>query len=158
MSKDMIKSLEKTDPIFSNDESLIFKGKVANLPVQIIFVFENNKLTSGSYKFLNNRVNTNVYIEDYLKITDFLDIRYGKTAYKKEIWYNDLYKEKKGYHGLAISIGQLKLISKWHDKNTTIIHILSGKNYSISHSIDYYQNFLTEDIGETVEIEELKGL
>ena len=158
MSKEQVMQFEKTDAIFAGDDTLTFKGKIANSSVHIIYEFKSNKLTSGTYRFIENRVNSNVYIQDYLRINQFLDIKYGKPESREEIWYNDLYKDKKGYHGLALLTGHLKRTSSWEKEITIIVHVLSGDNYKIDHSIVYYDKSHKDKAIEKMESEEMKGL
>ena len=158
MSREQVKQFEKTEPVFPGSDTLTFKGKVANSIVLIIYEFENDKLRSGSYRFVENRVNANVYVQDYLRINEFLDLKYGKPKSRQEIWYNDLYKDKKGFYGVALSTGQLKFVSSWEEDKTIIVHALSGNNYIIDHSITYYDKLHKDKSIEKIESEEMKGL
>jgi len=158
MSREQVKQLEKTEPVFPGDDTLTFKGKVASSVVHVIYEFENDKLKSGTYRFVENRVNVNVYIQDYLRINEFLDSKYGKPESREEIWSNDMYKDKKGFYGLALSTGQLKFVSSWNEEKTVIVHVLYGYNYLINHSIVYHDKLYKEKTVEKREREEMKGL
>jgi hypothetical protein len=158
MSKGQVEKLEKTEPIYSKHDSLTFKGKVANSRVNIIFEFSENKLITGGYQFIDSRPNANVFIQDYEKMNEFLDVKYGKSTYRKEIWRNDLYKDKRGFWGLAVSTGQLMLESSWSEERTIIIHKLSGNNYIIDHSIYYYDKLSIKKPTEKNDNEEMKWL
>ena len=154
MSKEQVKLSEKTFPLYSNNESITFRGKVANRPVDIIYVFKDNKLTSGIYKFTTNNVNNNVYINDYNRISESLDLKYGQPEKRNVLWINELYKEKKGYHGNAISMGHLIFESYWNEENTLILHKLSGNNSMIDHSISYFdKNFADQYIEKNERIQ-----
>lgn len=158
MSKEQVKKLEKTEPLFLQNDTLTFKGKVANSAVHIIYEFIDNQLKKGTYKFTARRVNPNVYLQDYAKINEFIELKYGKPEYNKEIWNNELYKEKRGYHGLAIANGHLRLESSWESDTTNIVHTLSGNNSLVDHNITYYDKSIQDIPGETIEIEGMQGL
>jgi len=158
MSKEQVKKLEKSDPLFLQNETLTFKGKVANSAVHIIYEFADNQLKKGTYKFTTNRVNPNVYLQDYAKVNEFLELKYGKPEYNKETWHNDVYKEKRGYHGLAIANGHLRLESSWESDKTIIVHLLSGNNSIIDHNITYYDKSVQDIPREKIEIEGMQGL
>lgn len=158
MSKEQVKKLENTDPIFLQNDTLTFKGKVANSAVHIIYEFTEDKLIKGTYKFTTYRVNPNVYLHDYAKVNEFINLKYGVPEYNKEIWHNELYKEKRGYHGLAIATGHLRLESLWDSNKTIIIHALSGNNSIIDHNISYYDKSVQKVPREKIEIEGMQGL
>jgi hypothetical protein len=158
MSKEQVKPLEKTLPLYTKDESIIYRGKVANRPVEIIFIFKDNKLTRGIYKFTTNNVNNNIYINDYDRISESLELKYGKPEKRNVIWVNELYKEKKGYHGNAISMGHLILESYWSVDKTIILHKLSGNNGIIDHSISYFDKNFADQYLEKDERNETDGL
>ena len=136
----------KTFPLYINNESITFRGKVATSPVDIIYVFKEKKLTIGIYKFTTNNVNNNVYINDYDRISESLELKYGKPDKRNVIWINELYKEKNGYHGNAIAMGQLILESYWSEEKTIILHKLSGNNNIIEHSISYFDKNFTDQM------------
>ena len=158
MSKEQIELLEKTQPVYPEKDTLTYIGKVADLQVNIIYKFTDNKLKVGTYKFITKYANNNVYLRDYEKINDFLDLKYGKPEIRKETWNNESYKDRKGYYGNAVSIGYYVLESKWSNGKTIIIHQLSGSNNIIDHSIDYFDKNSTVDKREGKEINEIKGL
>lgn len=158
MPRERVEKLEKTEPIYSKTDVLTFKGKIANNRVNILYEFSENKLITGTYQFIDNHPNGNVYIQDYEKMNEFLDTKYGKPTYRKEIWNNDIYKDKKGFWGAAVSTGQLMLESSWREDRTIITHKLSGKNYIIDHSIYYYDKLSTKKQAEKNDNEEIKGL
>lgn len=156
--REQVKSLEKTESIYPSKDTLTFKGKVTGRPVDIIYEFKNDKLKGGKYIFTVKNINNNVYIQDYDKINEFLDLKYGQPETRKSSWSNDLYKENKGFYGLAVSLGYLVLESTWNNEKTTIIHTLSGTNNTIEHSISYFDKFSRDDKPEKLESEEMRGL
>ena len=158
MSKEQVLSIEKTRPIYYNNESLTFRGKLANIQVHIIYKFSDNKLKSGVYQFVQNYSNNNVYLKDYKIINDLLDIKYGNPETRKEFWNNELYKEKLGYYGNAISLGHLSLESKWENDTTIIVHNLSGNNNLINHYINYFDKKIQDYDHEAIKRVEEKGL
>lgn len=158
MSKEQVLSIEKTRPLYYNNESLTFRGKLANIQVHIIYKFSDDKLNSGVYQFVQNYSNNNVYLKDYKNINDLLDLKYGDPDTRKEVWNNVLYKEKLGYYGNAISLGHLALESKWENDTTIIVHNLSGNNNLISHSINYFDKKIQVFDGEAMKKAEVEGL
>lgn len=158
MSKEQVQSLEKTEPVYPKKDTLTFKGKVAGKRVDIIYAFNNDKLKAGIYIFTEKNRNNNVYILDYDKTNEFLDVIHGNPESRKVSWTNALYKEKRGYYGLAVSIGHLALESTWNKEKTTIVHKLSGTNSIIEHSISYFDKFSLDIPTEKLENEEMKGL
>ncbi|MBV5327422.1 MAG: hypothetical protein JZU65_07270 [Chlorobium sp.] len=158
MSSEQVKLLEKTESVYPKKNALTFKGKIAGKPVDIIYEFDNNKLKSGTYTFTARNVNSNVYIQDYDKINEFLDIKYGAPESKKVSWNNDMYRDKKGFHGLALSAGHLSFESIWQEDKTTIIHKLTGINNTIDHSIYYYDKFSIDIKSRKPESQDIKGL
>lgn len=158
MSQNQVKSLEITESIYPQKDILTFKGKLAGEKVDIIYEFNNDKLESGKYLFNKKNINNNVYLSDYDKIEKFIDIKYGQPQSKKTHWRNDLYKEKKGLHGYALSIGHLSFESIWKSNKTIIAHRLSGINNIIEHSITYHDIYSQKDTPEAEEVIEIKGL
>lgn len=158
MSQDQVKLLEITEPVYPKKDTLTFKGKVAGEKVDIIYEFNSDRLESGKYYFNEKNINNNVYLRDYEKINKFLDLKYGQPESNKTLWSNDIYKEKKGLHGYALSIGHLSFESTWKNNKTIIIHRLSGLNNIIEHSISYYDILSTKNIPVKIEVQEIKGL
>lgn len=158
MSKEQVLSIEKTRPIYSNNESLTYRGKLANIQVHIIYKFLDDKLNAGIYQFVQNYSNNNVYLKDYKNINNLLDLKYGNPDTVNEVWNNELYKEKLGYHGNAVSLGHLVLESKWTNDTTIIIHNLSGNNNLITHSVNYFDKKMKVYDDKDVDKVEVKGL
>jgi hypothetical protein len=158
MSSEQVQSLEKTEPVYPKKDTLTFKGKVAGKRVDIVYAFKNDKLKTGIYIFTEKHINNNVYLQNYEKTNEFLDLKYGNPVSRKVSWSNELYKEKKGYYGLAVSLGHLALESTWNKEKTTIVHTLSGTNNTIEHSISYFDKSSLDIQTEKFENEEMKGL
>ncbi len=158
MSSEQVQSLEKTEPVYPKKDTLTFRGKVAGKRVDIIYEFKNEKLKAGIYIFTEKNSNNNVYLQDYEKTNEFLDLKYGIPDSRKTSWNNEMYKEKRGYHGLAVSLGHLALESTWNKEKTTIVHTLSGANNTIEHSISYFDKSSLDIKTEKYDNEEMKGL
>lgn len=157
-SKEQVELSEKTRPLYSQKDALTFRGKIANIQVLIKYEFIENKLKYGTYTFIANYANNNVYLKDYERINDLIDLKYGKPETRKELWNNELYKEKKGYHGNAISIGHLMLESTWIVDKTIIVHKLSGNNNIVDHNIKYYDKKWFDSENKNEKINGIKGL
>ena len=153
-----MQSLEKTEPVYPKKDTLTFRGKVAGKRVDIVYEFINDKLKAGIYIFTEKNSNNNVYLQDYEKTNEFLNLKYGNPDSRKISWNNELYKEKRGYHGLAVALGHLAFASTWNKEKTTIVHSLSGTNNTIEHSISYFDKSSSDIKTEKFENEEMKGL
>jgi hypothetical protein len=157
-TKDQVRLLEKTRPLFSTDNTLTYRGKIDNIQVHIIYEFIEEKLKSGTYKFIANYANNNVYLRDYERINNSIEFKYGEPEIKEETWKNNLYKEKRGYHGNAVSLGHLIFETKWIADNTIIIHKLSGNNNIVDHSIEYHDKKWFDNENEKEKKNGIKGL
>ena len=92
----------------------------------------------AAYAFNESYVNPNKYIDDFNKIKKILSEKYGEPTNENIIWSNRLYEDDPSEYGFAVSIGHLMYISTWVFPNgSSIIHILSGENYKIEHSLGY---------------------
>jgi len=158
MSIEKVRSLENAEPVNYQNDILIYKGKIANKKVDIFYNFINDRLVSGKYIFSLQNVNLNKYINDYETINDFILIKYGNPEISKVTWNDNLYKEKKGFYGLAVSIGHLVLYSLWKDSKTVIAHNLSGENNIINHSVTYSDIIFFDWENDSLKKDEIEGL
>ena len=105
---------------------------------------EAGKLYFGIYTITDKHSSENKYIEDYEKLNTVYEEVYGECSSKREKWINDFYKNDAKHKALAVSKGDLKIISTWYGEDgSRVIHSLEGDNYKIGHfvyyvSADYY--------------------
>ncbi len=134
--KQKILSKEKLTKLDKNN--YYTTGKIAKTyDVLINYEFHNDKLVSTFYGINESHSNENLYIDDFYNVEKLLLMKYG-TAISRDIdWSNDLYKNDPSYKGFAVSIGHLKYKITYKMGDTLILHVLSGDNYKIMHTIYY---------------------
>lgn len=138
MSKFEIKEIENSTLKEDSDYGLIYSGSVGIHEASIFYRFTNGKLSTGAYFFDAKHTNKNKCIDDYDSINRILKNKYGTPISEETTWLNDLYKDDYSEWGFAVSLGHLKYVTVWELGETDIIHSLDGDNYSINHSIVYF--------------------
>jgi hypothetical protein len=81
--------------------------------------------------------------------------KYGKPAKERAVWESDLYQQERLPYldqdrtlpsdilpsdqnaGLAVSLGNLRLITQRGNARTRVIHTLTGENHRIIHQVEY---------------------
>ena len=116
---------------------LIYKTKILNNNVALVYSFINDKLVSGHYVVEEKHSNKNDYIADYKDFKKILTKKYGKPKMDRTMWKDDLYKSDVSSWGMAVSIGHLVYGSSWETDETKINDTLLGDNYQISLIIAY---------------------
>ena len=141
-SQDVAISSEKLEIIESqsDEDNKWFMGKILGLDGAVGYRYtKDDELFIVKFIFLEKHTNKNSYLSDYKSINGKFVSKYGTPSEDKAIWLNDLYKDDYSDWGMALSIGHLTKYSKWvlDNGNTTIMQMLSGDNYKISHAIEY---------------------
>lgn len=106
----------------------------------IYTVDSENGLSNIMIMFNEEHSNDNLYIDDFDDIDESLDAKYGapNSADRKLLWSNSLYKDSgEEYWGIAISSGDLQILSHWMLDGYQILHLVSGDNYVVSHYLMY---------------------
>jgi len=141
---------ENTFTITGPVKSLLYRKKVGGYNTYILFNFFEEQLMSVCYQFDVEHTNRNLYIEDYEKIKRLLIQKYKEPYLDKVIWKNDLYKNDPEHYGFAVSLGYLIYMTSWElpEKDTTILHILSGDNFKINFGTLYEYRSLIKKYNE----------
>jgi hypothetical protein len=133
MMIDEVKQAEKEAVFVEENESrLLYKSTVLNMPVHILYTFDDSKLSSGSYFPGVQHSNPYGYIIDYERIKASLTEKYGKPIKddKKRIGKGIF--DSAGDEGYAVGKGELEYASFWKIGRTDILLTLTGDNMKIS--------------------------
>jgi hypothetical protein len=131
------------DPGTGEEPKIVaYSTKVNNLDVYVLYFFFRDKdnierLVRTGYGFNEEHFNQNDYINDYHSVKKILIEKYGTPNIDKEIWRNDMYKDKRENWGFAVSLGHLVYVCQWVNKGTSISLGLSGDNMKIKHGMEY---------------------
>lgn len=134
--RDVLRS-EPEAPISQSHDTLVFDGRLADIDVNIVYVFDALKLATGGYLSKEVHTNKNLYIDDYEQIKGLLIQKYGEPDQDRTTWHSDLYRDKPEDYGLAISIGAMVVSASWTVGETRIVTGLTGEGFKIKHSVLY---------------------
>jgi len=144
MSKEQIKTAEKSEVAELYEDGFAYKDKVADLDCNVIFQFLENKLYLAGYMFTQYHTNLNFWIDDFNKLKNILIEKYNKPVADKIIWLDDMFKGDAQNYGTAVSAGQLVYYAEWDTPKTKIWIGLKGDNYQIDLRITYESKELKE--------------
>ena len=138
MTRDEVMAVETLELDYDDNGNLFYKTTtIAGLTATPLYLFDDNgKLWRGVYLFNLKHSNENLYIEDFYKVADRLDDKYGNGDYQY-YWNDDLYEDDINKWGFAISIGDLEIEAAWEMEETTIWLNVSGDNYDIQLNLYY---------------------
>lgn len=137
-SLEQVKSTESNTLILNTSDSLLYDdAKILGLSCSILYNFSDSKLLNGGYVLSEKHSSDNLYYEDYLKLVKAYTEKYGKPTSSEENWNRSLYKDNPEKIGFAISIGDVKLNTKWITNTSTIDIVIKGDNYKFSTVIIY---------------------
>jgi hypothetical protein len=140
MSKEQVRSLEKSTFIQDTGKLLFFTGTISGMDTYILYGFKDGVLNSGSYSIRENFVNENNYIERFEDLRKQLITKYGEPFLDDVIWKNNLYRDDPDRFGLAVSSGHLEYRTNFKGEGETIISLsLSGENYESKLGIMYVE-------------------
>jgi hypothetical protein len=137
MSIKEVKNIEKQEPIYDNEGIIVYEDYIIDLPVEVIYIFVDNKLVRSKYIFIQKHTNENDFLSDYKSLNSALKNKYGKPIEENHFWSNDLYKSDSSNWGFAVSLGHHSYYTKWETSETTILSVLHGDNYEINMEIEY---------------------
>lgn len=137
MSKEQVKNAEIGHLETHNDDVLVYSGQVAGKDVRIGYIFTEDKLVRSKYIFAEQHTNSNLFINDYMKIKEILTEKYGAPVEDKSVWSNELYRNDPQSWGTAVGAGHLRFVSTWDTSSTSIAHVLMGDNFKISLVTEY---------------------
>ena len=137
MSVAEVISSEESKPIKEEPDAVMFKDRISGIDAIILYIFVQNRLVRAKYIFTDEHTNKNDYIDDFKNIKGVLAQKYGRPSEDNVLWRNDLYKDDHDEWGMAISVGHLMYAAKWESPGTSIIHLLYGENYDVTHIVEY---------------------
>ncbi len=73
----------------SNGACVSTEQKLLHFDVRILFVFDDDRLFGGGYGFYEEHTNDNLYIEDFNKVMNILEGKYGEADEGGLIWNDD---------------------------------------------------------------------
>ena len=138
MTPDQVKAAEGKEPQNKSPGELLFDTYFKGERVGVRYKFSGNALRSGGVIFQNKHPQEIFYVQDYAKRRADLTTQYGEPVLDEEIWYNRLYEGVSERMGFAVSIGHLKLRSKWRTKSTDILLELKGEDYDMTLVLSYH--------------------
>lgn len=138
MSMQEVKNTEKKEPIYEEGGMIVYEDYLIQLPVEIIYIFVDNKLTRAKYLFKQSHTNKNDFISDYKSLNNALKNKYGNPNSEDHYWSDDLYKDTPSDWGLALSVGYHSYFTEWDTNKTEILSALYGDNYEITMVVEYY--------------------
>ena len=111
-------------------------GTLAGIDVQIMYMFQDNKLYSGVYVFKNIGKDTQLNLNDYITISNILKKKY--TIKNEDVWFNLRWKDKPDDLKLALMLKHVNLKETAQNGNKLIVHTLTqDENLGLAHSLLY---------------------
>jgi len=118
---------------------------VGGLDTMIAYYFIENKFQVGIYLFEEDHSADNLYYEDFVSTSTFLNKKYKME--KNESWNDTTWKGNDDYIGFALAMGNVVIAESYEDEKTAIYHEISGDG-RITHFLRYasvdYVNSLKE--------------
>lgn len=136
--EDVITSEEKMDPIEKTENMITYKTQILGKNVALHYLFVENKLVGAIYKLEDNYLNSQHFIQTYLRFKEVLVKKYGPPNRETTNWLNNTYRNVRKKWGLALSLGHVEYYSSWQTQNTTIECSLKELNYFVVCSIEYW--------------------
>lgn len=119
-----------------NFDFYITEDVVGGLVTDIAFVFIDNKLKTGVYKFKEEHPSDNSYYQDFITISNFLNQKYDMVM--NENWNDTRHKDNPNDIGYALVMGFVQITETFEDDKTSITHnISSNENLEIEHLLIY---------------------
>lgn len=135
MSPTEVKASESAQFREATAEWIMFSGREADIPVQIFYLFADNKLVGGFYLFRSNHRNSRQYFADFSRIKTRLEERYGIPLRS-----SDQYNDDPRSWGASIEGGISSRQLKWETASTTILLRLDKNNVQANLTAIYIQN------------------
>ena len=111
-------------------------GTLAGIDVQIMYMFQDNKLYSGVYVFKNIGKDTQLNLNDYMTISNILKKKY--TIKNEDEWFNVRWKDKPDYLKIALLAKHVNLKETAQNGNKLIVHtLIQDENLGLAHSLLY---------------------
>ncbi|MGB5430650.1 hypothetical protein [Eudoraea sp.] len=120
---------------------------VGGLAAKIFYYFIDNKLQIGAYYFEEVHSANNLYYEDFVSISTFLNKKYDMEM--NENWNDTSWKGDDDNIGFALAMGHVEINESYEDQETSVIHSISGDGPGIEHLLRYasmeYVNSIREE-------------
>ena len=162
MKKEQVIASDNSKPLHvgptNTFDIALYEGSVAGLKTEYGYTFVDDILVIGGYTFKEKHSNKNKHIDDFRKLKEILERKYGKHVKFDSVWSNDLYRNNTENYGLAISIGHLALSTKWETDRTIILLILNGDNYDLNLNLFYTSKAHLDLINKTSNKSDEEGL
>ncbi|MCK4663906.1 MAG: hypothetical protein KAT68_13650 [Bacteroidales bacterium] len=137
ITKAKVKEAETAKILKETEKELKYEYTLANLKCNIVYLFVNDKLISGSYVITEDHKSKNTYIENFETLKSKLQKKYNEPTKSETVWKNMRYKGDKVNWGHAISVDQLYYYTNWEFPKTKIEIKLSGKDEIVNLVIKY---------------------
>ena len=160
MSQAQVRATEPPQPaaVSESDGEVLVRYdsiQLAGLPVRTVYIFARDRLVRAKYVFEAEHAELNDFIGDFQAVEPLLKEKYGKPAETRAVWEDDSTQlEPKSYLdqdraspanilrsdpnvGLAISLGHLRLFTRWEAPRTKVLHAMAGENHEIVHQLEY---------------------
>jgi hypothetical protein len=149
-------------------KDLAYKCVLLNKNVILQYAFEDDKLISAAYLFLDSPELSQInladplkyYTDQYQEVKSALSQKYGN-ARESEIWANDTFKNAPESIGNHIVKGHLRLFSIWENENTIVTLdclYLSKNAHAYRNRITYYEKFYYQSLQQPKLSPDLKNL
>ena len=144
--EEVIENETEIEVILDEGNELYAETTVDGDDFTIAYFFNENKLEQVLLISKEEHSNRNLYIDDYNNLKELFIQKYGTPKQDKEVWKNDLYKNRPDDWGDAIAYGHLGMFSQWFTDTTEVGVMLRGDNYEINLSIIYRDINYEEEI------------
>jgi hypothetical protein len=118
-------------------ELLTYHDTVVGLPCEVVYIFANDQLTRATYISTVEHSNRNEFVNDFAKLRDPLERKYGKPVEQGTIWSNDSFRNDPAEIGTAIGVGHASMFARWVNEATIILLHLDGDNFRLRLGIEY---------------------
>lgn len=139
MTMDEVKKCESEDLAMEIDRGLLYYTEIAGLEGALLYYFDfDEKLYKAQYLLGGEHTSENSYLSAYESLVSALKEKYGDPTEEKTIWEDDLYKDNPNDWEIAISLGDMRMYTKWDTSTTNIrIEIRGGYDSNISVEVFY---------------------
>jgi len=153
---EVISSEKKIDPVDRTEDSITYKTQILNKNVELNYLFVQNKLVGALYRLDDNYLNSEHFIQTYLKFKQILTEKYGPPSEEFANWLNDTYKNNRKKWGLALSLGHAEYATFWKTNNKTIECSLRQENFDVLCIMKYWSidnSYLSEEFNKEDKID-----
>ena len=113
-------------------------GTLAGIDVQILYMYQDNKLCAGMYVFKNMGKDLQLNLNDYITISNILKQKY--TITNEDKWFNETWKGNPDDLKLALMMKHVNLKETAQNGNTLIAHSLAQDEsmpMGLAHALAY---------------------